>query len=418
MLPNESPTDFGLYSDHLIGLSALTKMAFRGGDLGPTLLALVDRINRDPEDAGAILDLSTIAQLQGNQRDALILQSRALELATIFHQAPTSIAGGPLRLLVFAAPGDFMTNMPIEFMLESANVALTTVYVRDQCPSPSMLPDHDIAYVAVSQSRKNERILRSLEQAAQSWPRPIVNSPARIARLSRDGVHGLLNSVPGIEIPMTARIGRAALERLACNKAPPASILAGADFPIIARPLDSHSGNGLAKLESREHIREFLQQRSETEFYIAPFVDYRGEDGLYRKYRIALIEGQPHACHMAISPRWMIHYFNADMIESADHRAEEARFMQNFDRDFGARHARTLRAIAERVNLDYVPFDCGETRDGRLLLFEIGTSMIIHAMDPPDLFPYKRPQMEKIFAAFDAMLRNASRRHPGVAVGD
>ena len=82
MLPNETPTDFGQYSDHLIGVSALTKMAFRGDHFGPTLLALADRIDRDPEDAAAILDLSTIAQLQGNLRDALILQSRALELAT------------------------------------------------------------------------------------------------------------------------------------------------------------------------------------------------------------------------------------------------------------------------------------------------------------------------------------------------
>jgi hypothetical protein len=26
-------------------------------------------------------------------------------------------------------------------------------------------------------------------------------------------------------------------------------------------------------------------------------------------------------------------------------------------------------------------------------------------MDPPDLFPYKQPQMRKVFAAFEAMLR-------------
>jgi hypothetical protein len=43
------------------------------------------------------------------------------------------------------------------------------------------------------------------------------------------------------------------------------------------------------------------------------------------------------------------------------------------------------------------------------LVFEVGTAMIVHAMDPPDLFPYKRPQMEKVFQAFQTMLHNAAR---------
>ena len=30
---------------------------------------------------------------------------------------------------------------------------------------------------------------------------------------------------------------------------------------------------------------------------------------------------------------------------------------------------------------------------------------IVHAMDPPDLYPYKPPQMRRVFEAFEAMLR-------------
>ena len=124
----------------------------------------------------------------------------------------------------------------------------------------------------------------------------------------------------------------------------------------------------------------------------------------------ALIGGRPYAVHMAISEHWMIHYLNADMTGSTEKRAEEARFMATFDDDFAARHAEALRAIAERIDLDYIQFDCGETRDGQLLVFEVGTNMVVHAMDPPDLFPYKRPQMEKVFSAFQALLRSHARR--------
>jgi hypothetical protein len=42
------------------------------------------------------------------------------------------------------------------------------------------------------------------------------------------------------------------------------------------------------------------------------------------------------------------------------------------------------------------------------VIFEVGTAMIIHSMDPPDLFPYKRPQMEMVFKAFQNMLHNAA----------
>ena len=75
------------------------------------------------------------------------------------------------------------------------------------------------------------------------------------------------------------------------------------------------------------------------------------------------------------------------------------------DRDFAVRHARALSAIADWVALDYLPFNCGATRDGKLLVFELGTKVIVHAMDPPDIFPYKQPQMEKAFGVFQAKLR-------------
>jgi hypothetical protein len=111
----------------------------------------------------------------------------------------------------------------------------------------------------------------------------------------------------------------------------------------------------------------------------------------------------------------MIHDLNAGMLESAEKRAEEARFMEGFDREFGLRHQGALAAIAERINLDYVTMDCAETQDGRLLIFEVGNGMIVHAMDPPALFPYKAPQMRKVFEAFEAMLRAAATGRPAAA---
>jgi hypothetical protein len=275
-------------------------------------------------------------------------------------------------------------------------------------PLPHPLPDHDVAFVAIAESDENRPLLRELARVLRAWPRPVINRPERIAPLTRDGTWALLNSAPGLVIPINARIDRAGLERAGRGALDIESVLAGSGFPIIARPLDSHLGDGLCKLDDVAAIADYLCERPEPDFYIAPFVNYRQADGLYRKYRVALIDGRAYAVHMAVSSHWIINYVNADMNASAEKRAEEARFMTEFDDDFAVRHGNALGIIADRVGLEYFPFDCGETCDGKLLLFELGTNMIVHAMDPPDIFPYKRPQMEKVFSAFQAMLRMRS----------
>jgi hypothetical protein len=38
--------------------------------------------------------------------------------------------------------------------------------------------------------------------------------------------------------------------------------------------------------------------------------------------------------------------------------------------------------------------------------------MIVHDMDPPDLYPYKGPQMKKIFKAFREMLQSRALAGP------
>ena len=399
-----------------IGLPTLAKMAFDGADLAPVWNALVMRVDQDPRDAAAYLDLSTIAHIQGRPDDRQLLQALALEIGRVYRQPAAATTSPPIRLLAFMAPGDFLANMPIEFMLQDANVTLDMVYLLPGHPLPQTLPDHDVAIVAVSESSRNQPLLRELDGLVRSWPRPVVNAPDRIARLTRDGTWALLESAPGVTIPINARVDRPTMERVAGGGEPLGTVLGGRMFPIVARPLDSHAGEGLEKLDDRAALAGYLLRRPEREFYLAPFVDYRGSDGLYRKYRVALIAGRAYASHMAVSTHWMIHYLNADMMGQASRRAEEARFMATFENDFAVRHATALDSIARRAGLEYLPFDCGETRDGRLLVFETGTNMIVHAMDSPDLFPYKHPQMKKVFAAFETMLRDVCRRGPGVAI--
>jgi hypothetical protein len=44
-----------------------------------------------------------------------------------------------------------------------------------------------------------------------------------------------------------------------------------------------------------------------------------------------------------------------------------------------------------------------------LLIFEADNTAVVHNMDSPEVFPYKPPQMRRIFDAFAAMLYGRTR---------
>jgi hypothetical protein len=396
-------------STRVLGLGHIAPLAFAGHDLAPLKTRLLDRVSRNGRDTNALMDLSTVLQLMGHRALGLSMQSLALSMEPLYHlgAAPAEAA---VRLLAIVAPGDLAQNNTIELLLEGSNVSLDFLYVAPGVPLPLCVPDHDVAMVAICESDQTRPLLESVAAFLKDWPRPVVCAPAAIARLSRDGASALLRGVPGVVMPQTVRVLRASLDALARGELALEALLPAATYPVIVRPVDSQKGHGLAKLDGPEAIAEYLNRNADPCFYLAPYVEYRSADGGYRKYRILFIDGRPYVCHMAISARWVVHYMNAGMVENPYKRAEEARCFATFDDDFCRHHAAALKEIARRLELEYVGIDCGETAQGELLIFEADSGMTVHAMDPVDLFPYKQPQMRKVFAAFREMLvRRAAR---------
>jgi glutathione synthase/RimK-type ligase-like ATP-grasp enzyme len=274
---------------------------------------------------------------------------------------------------------------------------------------PAPLPDHDVAIVIASDSEECRDALRIIDRVAARWPRPMLNPPHLVGNLDRDKLHRLLRGIEGLDIPATVCVTRAQLSDVAQSNLLFADIAAELQFPIIARPRGSHAGVGLAKLDERTAIDRYLAERVEQEFFVSRFVDYANNDGLFRKYRIVVVDGRPYACHMAIADRWDIWYLNADMAFSESKRREEENFMLTFDSAFAVRHQSALAAMIDRIGLDYFTIDCAENKHGELLIFEADNTAVVHNMDSPDLFPYKPPQMRAIFEAFAAMLYRRAR---------
>ncbi|MGP8120014.1 MAG: ATP-grasp domain-containing protein [Xanthobacteraceae bacterium] len=392
-----------------IGFAKLTKMAFDGISLVPLRDDLMDQVADGTAGAGVGLDLSLIAQLLGDKRAGLLMQAEILAFHRIF-RTPCAAAQPRLRGLALAAAIDMGGNTPIEFLLEGSDVELTTLYVVPGAGFPEPLPPHDVAIVVASDSAECRDALRDIDRVAAQWPRPLLNPPRLIGNLDRDKLHRLLRGVDGIDIPATVGVSRARLAAAAHPTEILPDVAPGGGGPVIIRPRGSHAGVGLAKIDDGAALHRYLAQRPEQDFFVSRFVDYSGADGLFRKYRLAVVDGRPYACHMAIADRWDIWYLNAGMAFSDAKRREEAAFMRNFDTEFAARHRHALQGMSARIGLDYFTVDCAENRDGELLVFEADNTAVVHNMDSPELFPYKPPQMRLIFDAFVRMLGDRAER--------
>jgi len=385
-----------------MGLAAMMSKVCSGEPLTELANHLMERLQRNPNDANALMDLSIISHLWFKHDIGLATQARALKVRRLYTLPARSSA--KIRLLALMHHGDLAANTPIEFLVQNSDVQLQLLYLDPAQPLPLDLPEHDVVFVAIAESTHSEALLRQLALHAAHWQHPMLNRPERIARLSRDGVAWMLQGVPGIDMPLSARVNREALEQVCAGTLPLASVLADGAFPLIVRPLDSHAGHGLEKVDSAESLLAYLQGKTENTFYLSRFVDYRSGDGLYRKYRIALVDGKAFAGHMAISEHWMIHYANAQMDVSAEKRSEEASFMEGFESGFARRHAEALHAIDRLAGLEYLVIDCAESADGKLLVFEIDSAAVVHAMESVTTFPYKRAHAQKIFQAFRTLL--------------
>ncbi len=146
-----------------------------------------------------------IELIAGRRDNRLRLQAQALAKQRIYRLAPMVESATPLRLLAFMAPGDFMVNTPVEFLLEGSAVQLDSLYLLPGEPLPAFIPEHDVAFVAIAESEANRPLLQFMQDVAKTWPTPIVNAPQLIERLTRDGACDLLRDTPGLScLPIVA----------------------------------------------------------------------------------------------------------------------------------------------------------------------------------------------------------------------
>ena len=386
-----------------VGLAPFLRMNIAGEQLLPVGQQLLQLAQQRPDDANLWLNLSLALFCLDQRETALAVQAQALAMQRVY-ALPAAQQPARLRVLLLCVAGDLAANTPLDCLLEDSDIDLVFYYLTPGNPLAEPIPEHDVLMVAISEDDAHHDALAALEAPLATWPKPVINAPQHVPAVGREAACRLLADVPGLLIPPTLRASRAQLSAVADGTARLADSFPGCDFPLIVRPVGSHAGHDLEKVDDAAALADYLARVAAKELFIARFIDYRSGDGYFRKMRVALIDGVPYACHMGVSRHWMIHYLNAGMYEEEWKRQDEAKFMADFD-DFAQRHGAALRAIAERTQLAYVCVDCAQTVDGQLLMFEIDHAMVVHAMDTEAMFPYKQLHMRKVKEALRDYLR-------------
>jgi hypothetical protein len=365
-------------------------LLLRDGKLDESRAALEAALVVEPESVAANLGMYELLQIQGELAVAVEHQKRALKFQRIFsHVAPNEVRS----LLVLCAPGDWQVNVPIDFLIDRATTSVHKLYMLEDDRIPAVLPPYDVVLNAIAESRTAVPHLERAERFMREQGAPSLNRAERVLAVSRERLPQTLASVDAI-VPSVTEAARDVLQRGALP----------IGYPLIVRPVGSHAGHGLSRVSDGDELQTYLATTEATAFFVSPFVDYKSDDGYFRKYRFVYVDGEPFPVHEAISQKWMIHYYNAQMAEHQWMRDEEAAFLADpWDR-FGGSLGAAVRAIAPAAGLEYFGIDCAIAPDGRLLVFEADAAMLVHTTDPVDLYPYKHEFVPRIYRALERML--------------
>jgi Tfp pilus assembly protein PilF len=311
---------------------------------------------------------------------------------------------GARLLLVVAARGG---NIPTRHWIDDRHFAVTAVYA-DFHDLACALPPHDVAVNAIGDADLCDDALANAETMLAGGAVPIINPPARVRATGRATIARRLAGIPDVVTPAITRLSRAS--------APATRDLT---FPLLLRAPGFHTGRHFTYVENAAVFAPAAAAMPGDEIFAIEYLDARGQDGMARKCRVMLIDGELYPLHLAIAADWKVHYFSAEMAANAAYREEERRFLNDMPAVMGSRAMAALTVIGRTLDLDYAGVDFALAPDGSLLVFEANATMVINPPGPEPMWDYRRPAIDHALAAARRLLERRAEASPAVpaAVG-
>jgi aromatic-L-amino-acid decarboxylase len=281
--------------------------------------------------------------------------------------------------------------------------------------SRTTLPPHQLVVNEIGDAEVAGAALAGAESLLVHTTAPVINPPAAVLATGRCDIARRLAGVPGVITPRTITASR---ELLAASDAQSTLTRHGFAFPVLLRTPGFHGGDHFLRVEGLDELPATLLKLPGRDLTVIEYLDARAPDGKTRKYRVMMIDGQIYPLHAAISSNWKIHYFNAEMADYPEHRAEDAEFLANMTGVLGPRAMAALEEIQRTLGLDYGGIDFGLNEKGEVLLFEANATMAVIPPAAEKQWDYRRPAVERIYNAVLKMLMDRAKKvTPGISTG-
>jgi Flp pilus assembly protein TadD len=374
---------------------AMTSLHYVAGRAQEAMASAEIALAIEPENIFALQNMARLLSDAGREVEAKACRNRA------YAQRSTMILAAPKperRVLVLTTTTD--GNTPDRYLLPAA--CYTRLYWFIEYARHADIqnpPPHDVVFNAIADIDLATATSENVARFVASYKRIIINDPRKIALTARDGMADLFAGIEGIEIPKTVRISA---EKAVCGIAQAAK-QAGIELPFLVRPIGSHGGEGLQLAESSD-AAVLTASPKPVDYYLTAFRDYRSLDGYYRKYRMFFVDREPFPYHLAISPKWMVHYITADMAGDESRLSEERRFLENPQAALGADTYRAVVAIGKAMDLDFCGLDFSILPDGKVLVFEANATMLVHPEPEGGPFAHKNEAVARIITAFQSLI--------------
>ncbi len=239
--------------------------------------------------------------------------------------------------------------------------------------------------------------------------RPVINPPRAVLKTGRSANVERLRGLPNVIVPRMATLPKRSLT------GPQGAAIAvghGFAFPFLVRAPGFHTGRHFIRVENPRTLAAAADFPGD-DLCLIEELDARDSDGFFRKLRVMIIDRKIYPLHLAVSRNWKVHYFRADMAESADNRAHDAAFLSDMGGVVGsprrwqrsnASMPRSISTIAGSISRS--------ARDGDILFFEANATMVMVPLSDDPKWDYRRPAFDNVFAGVRRMLTDRVRTLP------
>ncbi len=371
------------------------------GKPAEAIASLTTAAKLKPDDPMILQDLGNVLHAVGWTQEADACFRRALDLRPLVTW-PAAGGRAAFAVLLLNAPG--AGNTPADYLVGKADYDahfLALLPGRDPDPAP-LHACCDVVVNLISDVDKSRDFLPVVAELADRIGRPVINHPRLILQTDRESVAAKLAGIAGARVP---RVLRVAGRDLAAPGG--AERLAAFAYPFLVRLAGTHGGEDFELINDDAALAAFVGRRPEAAYYVSDYVDYRSPDGYFRKYRMVFVGDEVLPYHLAIADQWKVHHYRTEMESTAWMQHEEEAFLRQPQSVFGPAQMAALRAIRAEMGLDVFGIDCALDATGRVVVFEVNATMLIHGHNRA--LPYKTPYVARIKQAFDALLATVAR---------